>query len=75
MTALDASKKICEEAEKLIRQEVLCMRFEKLRFQQEFDGIWACASLLHVPYAEIDGVLKRFWNALKDEGILYASFK
>lgn len=75
ITALDASKKICEEAEKLIKQEVLCMEFEEMPFQQEFDGIWACASLLHVPYTEISGVLKRFRDALKEGGIFYASFK
>lgn len=75
ITALDASKKICEEAEKLIKQEVLCMGFEKMQFQQEFDGIWACASLLHVPYTEINGILKRFRDALKEDGVFYASFK
>ena len=75
VTALDASRKICEEAEKLIKQEVFCIRFEELQFRQEFDGIWACASLLHVSYTEISGVLKRFWNALKEDGIFYASFK
>ncbi len=75
VTALDASRKICEEAEKLIKQEVLCIRFEEMQFQQEFGGIWACASLLHVSYTEINGILKRFWDALKDDGILYASFK
>lgn len=75
VTALDASRKICEEAQKLIKQEVFCIKFEALQFQQEFDGIWACASLLHVPFAEISGVLKRFWDALKESGIFYASFK
>ncbi len=75
VTALDASEKMCEEAEKLINQEVLCQRFGELQFRQEFDGIWACASLLHVSYAEINGVLKRLWDALKENGILYASFK
>ncbi|MCM1126657.1 MAG: class I SAM-dependent methyltransferase [Lachnospiraceae bacterium] len=75
VTALDASRKICEEAEKLIKQKVFCMKFEEMQFQQEFDGIWACASLLHIPYIEMSEVLKRFWNALKENGILYASFK
>lgn len=75
VTALDASRKICEEAEKLIKQEVLCMRFDELQFRQKFDGIWACASLLHVSYTEISGVLKRFWDALKEDGIFYASLK
>lgn len=72
---MDGSKKICEKAEKLIKQEVLCIRFEELQFRQEFDGIWACASLLHVAYIEVNGILKRFWNALKEDGIFYASFK
>ncbi|MCM1191701.1 MAG: class I SAM-dependent methyltransferase [Butyrivibrio sp.] len=75
VTALDASGKICEEAEKLLNQKVLCMRFEEMQFQQEFDGIWACASLLHISYIEMREVLKRFWYALKEDGILYASFK
>ena len=75
VTALDASRKMCEEAKKLIKQEVYCIKFEELQFQQEFDGIWACASLLHVSFAEINGVLKRLWDALKKDGVLYASFK
>lgn len=75
VTAIDGSGKMCEEAEKLIKQKVFCMRFGELQFQQEFDGIWACASLLHVSYEEIDGVLKRLWDALKEDGIFYASFK
>lgn len=75
ITALDASRKICEEAGKLLKQEVLCIEFKELQFWQEFDGIWACASLLHVSSTEIDEVLKRLWDALKEKGILYASFK
>lgn len=75
VTALDASEKICEEAEKLIKRKVLCMRFEEMQFRNEFDGIWACASLLHISDIEIGETLKRFWEALKEGGILYASFK
>ena len=75
VTALDASRKMCEEAKKLIKQEVYCIKFEELQFQEEFNGIWACASLLHISFAEISGVLKRLWNALRENGVLYASFK
>lgn len=75
VTAMDASTKICKEAEKLLNRRVLCLRFEGLTFEQEFDGIWACASLLHVSNKEIDDVLKRLFYALKENGILYASFK
>jgi SAM-dependent methyltransferase len=41
----------------------------------EFDGIWTCASLLHVPSAELPDVVDRLRTALKPGGILYASFK
>ena len=75
VTALDASKKICEEAGKVTGQEVFCMQFEDMEFRQEFDGIWACASLLHVSYTEINEVMKRIWDALRENGVFYASIK
>lgn len=75
ITALDASPKMCAEAEKLLGQKVLCLPFEEIAFQKEFDGIWACASLVHVTKSEIDDVLFRMKKALKERGILYASFK
>lgn len=75
VTAIDASAKVCEEAENLLGQKVLCMSFEDMDFQEEFHGVWACASLLHISKKNIDDVLKRLWLALKDQGILYASFK
>jgi len=75
VTAMDASKEMCREAEKNIGQKVLCLRFEELSFREEFDGIWACASLLHVPKSEMPAVLQKLYAALKENGILYASFK
>lgn len=42
---------------------------------QSFDAIWACASLLHVPRVELEGILKKIRAALKPQGILYLSFK
>ncbi|MCI8528370.1 MAG: class I SAM-dependent methyltransferase [Lachnospiraceae bacterium] len=75
VTALDASTEICKEAEKFLGQRVMCMSFEEMDFCQEFDGIWACASLLHISKETIVQVLKRFRAALKENGILYASFK
>jgi SAM-dependent methyltransferase len=50
-------------------------RFQDLSWHNQFDGIWACASLLHVPAAELPGVMQRLRNALRPRGILYASFK
>lgn len=75
VTAMDASFKICKEAEKLLKQKVICISFEKMDFRQEFDGIWACASLLHISGEDIIQVLERCRIALKEKGVLYASFK
>lgn len=41
----------------------------------EFDGIWACASLLHLPETEIPAAMSCLWRALKPDGVLYMSFK
>lgn len=75
VTAMDASQKICEEAEKVIECKVLCQSFEEIEMEKTFDGIWACASLLHVSKEKLPEVLYRLKRALKDDGILYASFK
>ncbi len=75
VTAMDASAELARRAEALLGQPVLLRRFQELDFEEAFDGIWANASLLHVPRAEIDAVLERLIRALKPGGILYMSFK
>ena len=75
VTMLDASVGMCQCAENLTGQKVLYMRFNELEFVNRFDGIWACASLLHVPRMELEGVLVRFHRALHSNGVLYASWK
>jgi SAM-dependent methyltransferase len=73
--AFDASEKMAELASKVTGRAVAVARFQDVDYKSEFDGIWACASLLHVPASEIDDVVLRLANALKPDGILYASFK
>jgi SAM-dependent methyltransferase len=51
------------------------MSFREMRFRAEFDGIWAAASLLHVPSEEMEEIVGRLVQALKPGGILYMSFK
>ena len=55
--------------------EVRCLRFQDMDYDNEFDGVWACASLLHVPVCEMDSVFDKLRTALKEGGILYCSFK
>ena len=75
VTAMDASEEMCKLAEIHTGLEVLNMTFEEMDFDSVFDGIWACASLLHVPEKELSAILKKIARALKDSGILYMSFK
>lgn len=75
VTALDGSKELCKTASKLIGQEVICKTFNQIDYKSEFDGIWACASLLHVPSLELENVMGKAIQALKPKGIFYVSFK
>ena len=76
VTAIDGSKEMCALAEVEIGEDVVHhMKFEELEFDNVFDGVWACASLLHVKKSEIDGILDKISRSLVDEGVLYMSFK
>ena len=73
--AIDPTKEFCENAKKLGLNDVRCLTAQDINFNEEFDGIWACASLLHVPSNELNEVFKRCSKALKQNGIMYCSFK
>lgn len=75
VTAVDGSKELCKIASKNIGQDVICQLFNELDAVNEFDGVWACASLLHLPTNELKQTLKRVEKALKKDGYFYASFK
>nr|WP_330367058.1 NUDIX domain-containing protein [Butyrivibrio sp. WCD3002] len=75
VTAFDASKEMRKRASEYLGQEVLDMRFEDMDFHNEFDGVWACASLLHVPVDQLPKTMKKLNASLKDGGVIYASFK
>ena len=76
VTAIDGCKELCDLASKYLGFEVINKRFENLNLQEEsFDGIWACASLLHVKRCDIKNVLNNLVKGLKGNGIFYMSFK
>ncbi len=66
---------MCKLAEIHTGLDVLQMTFEQIDFDDVFDGIWACASLLHTPKKELSGILTKIARALNEKGILYMSFK
>lgn len=51
------------------------MRFEDFAWDHQFEGIWACASLLHVAEANLPTVINRLVDHLTQGGVLYLSFK
>ena len=75
VVAFDASLKMVDATRKRAGVPVYQMTFEDMQFDQKFDGIWACASLLHVPRARLSQVLERLSSFLASTGVLYASFK
>src|SRR5262249_11904589 len=75
VVAMDASAEMARLAAEYAGVEALVGRFQDLDFDAEFDGVWACASLLHVRRSETGAVLARLARALKSDGALYASFK
>lgn len=75
MTAFDASESLVCFSSELIQQPVYHLKYEEINFENEFDGVWACASLLHVPRSHISQVLHKLSNSLKTGGVLYANFE
>lgn len=73
--ATDGSSKICEIASKETGIKVRQMMFDELDEDCKYDGIWACASILHLPKKELIDVLKKMIRAVKPDGIIYTSFK
>ncbi len=75
VTATDGSVELCKFASELSGIEVKQMFFEELSEIETFDGIWACSSILHLPYAELKDVMQKMIRAVKSGGIIYTSFK
>lgn len=75
VVSMDASVEMVKATAALTRQDALLLRFDQIHFESEFDGIWACASLLHVSRRDLAAVLGRLTTALKINGVLYLSFK
>ncbi len=73
--AIDGSKEMCKLASKYINQEVVCMKFDELSDINTYDGIWACSSILHVEKENLTPILIKMIKALKDNGVIYTSFK
>lgn len=75
VTAFDASVELAKRATEHCGFAVDVQRFEDVNEVAHFDAIWCCASLLHVPLADMPMVLTKLWTALKAGGRIYVSYK
>jgi SAM-dependent methyltransferase len=73
--AIDGSGELVKYASEYTGITVRQMLFGELDAIKRYDGIWACSSILHLPKAELWDVLAKMSLALKDNGIIYTSFK
>ena len=73
--AIDGSIELCKIASAYTGIEVKKMLFQELNSVEEYDGIWACASILHVAKQELPAIIQKMADAVKRNGIVYMSFK
>lgn len=73
--AVDGSEEMVRIARQVTGLPVKQMLFSELDETDRYDGIFACASLLHVPSEKLPDIIRRVIKALKNNGIFYVSFK
>jgi SAM-dependent methyltransferase len=76
--AFDGSSEMSRRASALTGIEVRLRMFESLLdapLRQKYDGVWCCASLLHVERDLLPSVMGALRDALEPGGTMYLSFK
>ena len=73
--ATDGSSELCKLASAFTGIEVKEMLFQDLDECGKYEGIWACSSILHLSKKELLPVIRKMCDALKDNGVIYTSFK
>ncbi len=77
LTGIDFSEKLLEIIKtKLPTGKFLLMDYEDLSFpDNRFDGVWANASLYHIPKENLLKIFKKIYKVLKNEGLFLATFR
>ncbi|GAA5100761.1 class I SAM-dependent methyltransferase [Wohlfahrtiimonas larvae] len=73
--AFDYSENLVQFAKEKTGLDIQHKSFYDLDSVNEYDGIWACASLLHCERSRLIEVVQKIVDALKINGICYMSFK
>lgn len=79
VTAFDASEALVAKATEYTGINVTLNTFDNFQKKslkpEQFDAIWACASLLHVPSDQMFDSFANLANQLKTDSLFYCSFK
>ena len=77
VTGIDLSSEMINIAKREIKTaNFRIMDISSLSFlDNSFNGIWASASLLHIPKDELSSILIKLHSILTDKGVLYLSLK
>lgn len=75
VTALDNSQELAKLASKKIGQEVIVSEIQNINWVEQFDAVWAMASLLHLKKSDLPLALDKCSQALKTNGTFFAAFK
>ena len=75
VTAMEASPKLAALARLHTGLPVEVLTFDQVEWREAFEGVWACASLLHVPRSGLAEAVRRLRDALVPGGVLWMSFK
>lgn len=75
VTATEAVPALAALAREHAGVDVRVMTFDQMDWIEAFDGVWACASLLHVPRVGLPETLRRLRRALVPGGVWFMSFK
>ncbi|KMV30377.1 hypothetical protein AB733_11935 [Photobacterium swingsii] len=74
-TGLEPSMPLAEHARNYAKVEVWGNTIQGLKTDKKFNGVWACASLLHIPSNELKACFQKIANLVIGDGVIYASFK
>ncbi len=75
VSSLDGSKKMIEYCQSILSNTIIYDTFEDYTTDEKFDGIWACASLIHVDRTSLLPIIEKYLNFLTNKGIFMMSFK
>lgn len=73
--AIDGCEELCKAASDFAGIEVKQALFQEWKAEKNYEGIWACSSILHLSKQDLAEVLVKLSNSLSEKGILYTSFK